>query len=137
NRTAHIGPASDDYRAQHSVVQDIFSELVGRLRAGCNSAEITRTDNIPEVKRLAAPEKLLVVAHSVGRVPLESPVRYPGTGLHGAREGFEISSHMAISIDCLYFGSKLGPSHMENVFIVGDSGCESLYHYPLDLIEVA
>ena len=137
NRTAHIGRASDDYRAQHGVVQDIFTELAGRLRAGCNSAEITRTDNIPAVKNLAAPEKLLVVAHSVGRVPLESPVRYPGTGLHGAREGFEIASNMTISIDCLYFGSKLGPSHMENVFIVGDDGSESLYRYPLDLIEVA
>ena len=31
-----------------------------------------------------------MVAHSVGLVPLESPVRYPGTGLHGAKEGFVV-----------------------------------------------
>jgi len=42
-----------------------------------------------------------------------------------------------ISIDCLYFGSRLGPSHMENVFIVSDTGAEPLYHSTLDLVEVS
>jgi len=78
----------------------------------------------------------LAVVHSIGLVPLESPVRYPGTGLHGAREGFLVEAGMAISIDCLYFGSRLGPSHMENVFIVNQSGSEPLYRFPLDLVEV-
>ena len=136
NRTAHIGRASQAYKDQHACVQQIFETLSQRLQAGCNSADITRTDNIDAVQRLAAPEKLLVVAHSVGRVPLESPVAFPGTGLHAAKEGFEVKSGMVISIDCLYFGSKLGPSHMENVFLVTTEGCESLYQYPLDLIEV-
>ena len=44
---------------------------------------------------------------------------------------------MVISIDCLYFGSKLGPSHMENVFIVTEDGAEPLYQFPLDLSETA
>jgi len=63
-------------------------------------------------------------------------VRYPGTGLHGAQEGFVAEPGMVISIDCLYFGSRLGPSHMENVFIVTEGGAEALYHYPLGLAEV-
>ena len=78
-----------------------------------------------------------MVAHSVGLVPLESPVKYPGTGLHGAKEGFVVEPGMVISIDCLYFGSGLGPSHMENVFIVNETGAEPLYDFPLDLVETA
>lgn len=136
NRTAHIGRASQAYKDQHACVRKIFETLSQRLQPGCNSADISRTDNIDAAKQLAAPEKLLVVAHSVGRVPLESPVAFPGTGLHAAKEGFEVKSGMVISIDCLYFGSKLGPSHMENVFLVTAEGCESLYQFPLDLIEV-
>lgn len=136
NRTAHIGRASQAYKDQHACVQEIFETLSKRLKVGCNSAEITRIDNIEAAQRLAAPEKLLVVVHSVGRVPLESPVAFPGTGLHAAKQGFQIKNGMVISIDCLYFGSKLGPSHMENVFLVTADGSESLYHYPLDLIEI-
>jgi len=76
-----------------------------------------------------------MIVHSIGRVPLENPVRYPSTGLHAATEGFEIKPSMVLSVDCLYFGSKYGPSHMENVFIVGEDRTESIYNYPLDLIE--
>ncbi len=137
NRTAHIGPASDAYRDQHRAVQDIFETISARLKPGANTAEICRFRDIPAAQRLDPPEKLLVVAHSVGLVPLESPVRYPGTGMHGAKEGFTAEPGMVISIDCLYFGSRLGPSHMENVFIVTEDGAEALYHYPLDLAEVA
>ena len=136
NRTAHIGPASDAYRDQHLAVQDIFETISARLKPGANTAEICRFRDIPTAQRLDPPEKLLVVAHSVGLVPLESPVRYPGTGLHGAQEGFVAEPGMVISIDCLYFGSRLGPSHMENVFIVTEGGAEALYHYPLGLAEV-
>jgi len=136
NRTAHIGAASDAYRDQYNTVLDIYETLVRRLKPGANTAEISSVDDIPATSRLSAPEKLLVVAHSVGYVPLESPVPFPGTGLHAATEGFEIKENMVISIDCLYFGSQLGPSHMENVFIVTADGAESLYHYPLSLIEV-
>jgi Xaa-Pro aminopeptidase len=48
-----------------------------------------------------------------------------------------VESGMIISIDCLYFGSGLGPSHMENVFIVNETGAEPLYDFPLDLVETA
>ncbi len=135
NRTAHIGPAPQAYRDQYQAVREVFETIVARLRAGANTAEICEFRDIPAAKKLDPPDKLLVVAHSVGLVPLESPVRYPGTGLHGAKEGFTAEPGMVISIDCLYFGSGLGPSHMENVFIVTDTGSEPLYQFPLELTE--
>ena len=137
NRTAHIGPASDAYRDQYNAVRDTFDAISARLKPGVNTADICQFNDIAAAQRLDPPEKLLVVAHSVGLVPLESPVRYPGTGLHGAKEGFVVQPGMVISIDCLYFGSRLGPSHMENVFIVSDTGAEPLYHSTLDLVEVS
>jgi Xaa-Pro dipeptidase len=137
NRTAHIGPATPAYRDQFNAVRDIFDTISARLAPGVNTAEICAFHEIPAAQRLDPPEKLLVVAHSLGLVPLESPVKYPGTGLHGAKEGFTVQQSMVISIDCLYFGSGLGPSHMENVFIVNESSAEPLYHFPLDLAETA
>ena len=137
NRTAHIGPATSAYRDQFNAVRDIFDTISARLKPGVNTAEICAFHEIPAAQHLDPPEKLLVVAHSVGLVPLESPVKYPGTGLHGAKEGFIVEKGMIISIDCLYFGSGLGPSHMENVFIVNESGAEPLYRFPLDLAETA
>ena len=137
NRTAHIGPATLAYRNQFNAVKEIFETISARLAPGVNTAEICAFSEIPAAQRLDPPEKLLVVAHSVGLVPLESPVRYPGTGLHGAKEGFTVEQGMVISIDCLYFGSGLGPSHMENVFIVNENGAEPLYRFPLDLAETA
>ena len=137
NRTAHIGPATPAYRDQFNAVRDIFDTISARLKPGVNTAEICAFREIPAAQRLDPPDKLLVVAHSVGLVPLESPVKYPGTGLHGAKEGFAVEDGMVISIDCLYFGSGLGPSHMENVFIVNESGAEPLYRFPLDLAETA
>ena len=137
NRTAHIGPATPAYRDQFNAVRDIFDTISTRLAPGVNTAEICAFHEIPAAQQLDPPEKLLVVAHSLGLVPLESPVKYPGTGLHGAKEGFTVEQGMVISIDCLYFGSGLGPSHMENVFIVNESGAEPLYRFPLDLAETA
>ena len=137
NRTAHIGPATPAYRDQFNAVRDIFETISTRLAPGVNTAEICAFHEIPAAQRLDPPEKLLVVAHSLGLVPLESPVKYPGTGLHGAKEGFTVEQGMVISIDCLYFGSGLGPSHMENVFIVNENGAEPLYRFPLDLAETA
>ncbi|MEY2907918.1 MAG: hypothetical protein RLZZ602_441 [Pseudomonadota bacterium] len=133
NRTAFVGSPSQAYLDQHAAIMEIYQVLTSRLKPGANTAELCRTDNIAQTQALDAPGKLLVVAHSVGHVPLESPVPYPGTGWHAARDGFEVKPGMAISIDCLYFGSKLGPSHMENVFIVTDTGNYSLYQTPLDL----
>ena len=137
NRTAHIGPASQAYKEQYAAVRETFEAISARLKPGANTAEICNFHGIPAAAKLDPPEKLLVVAHSVGLVPLESPVPYPGTGLHGAKEGFIAEEGMVISIDCLYFGSKLGPSHMENVFIVTENGAEPLYQFPLDLSETA
>ena len=137
NRTAHIGPASQAYKEQYAAVRETFEAISARLKPGANTAEICDFHSIPAAAKLDPPEKLLVVAHSVGLVPLESPVPYPGTGLHGAKEGFIAEEGMVISIDCLYFGSKLGPSHMENVFIVTENGAEPLYQFPLDLSETA
>lgn len=137
NRTAHIGPAPQAYKDQYEAVRETFETISARLKPGANTAEICDFRGIPAAAKLDPPEKLLVVAHSVGLVPLESPVPYPGTGLHGAKEGFIAEESMVISIDCLYFGSKLGPSHMENVFIVTESGAEPLYQFPLDLAETA
>jgi len=137
NRTAHIGPATPAYRDQFNAIRNIFDTISTRLAPGANTAEICAFHEIPAAQRLDPPEKLLVVAHSLGLVPLESPVKYPGTGLHGAKEGFTVEQGMVISIDCLYFGSRLGPSHMENVFIVNESGIEPLYRFPLDLVETA
>lgn len=137
NRTAHIGPASQAYKEQYAAVRETFEAISARLKPGANTAEICDFHGIPAAAKLDPPEKLLVVAHSVGLVPLESPVPYPGTGLHGAKEGFIAEEGMVISIDCLYFGSKLGPSHMENVFIVTANGAEPLYQFPLDLSETA
>jgi hypothetical protein len=77
-----------------------------------------------------------MIVHSIGHVPLESPTAFPSTGLHAAVEGFEIKENMVLSFDCLYFGSRLGPSHMENVFTINEKASSSIYHYPLDLIEV-
>lgn len=135
NRTAHIGEASAEYREQHAIVQRCFEDVVSRLRPGANSAEICEPVRCGLARELDAPEKLLMIVHSIGHVPLESPVQFPSTGLHAATDGFEIKANMVLSFDALYFGSKLGPSHMENVFIVGEDKTESIYSYPLDLIE--
>lgn len=137
NRTAHLGPASPAYRAQHALVQRCFEDIAARLRPGANTAEICEPVRCGIARELDAPGKLLLIVHSIGRVPLESPVRYPATGLHGASQGFTIEPSMVLSFDCLYFGSRLGPSHMENVFVIGEDRTESVYRYPLELIETA
>ncbi|MFM7274141.1 MAG: M24 family metallopeptidase, partial [Gammaproteobacteria bacterium] len=120
NRTAHLGRAPAAYREQHALVKRCFEEVAAKLRPGANSAEICQSARDGLARELDAPGKLLMIVHSIGRVPLESPVRYPGTGLHAAVEGFTIQPSMALSFDALYFGSRLGPSHMENVFIIGE-----------------
>jgi len=135
NRTAHIGPATSEYKAQHRLVQNCFTEASSHLRPGQNTTQICEEVLNGSARALDAPEKLLMVIHSIGRVPLESPSRYPGTGIHGATEGFLIEESMVLSLDCLYFGSKLGPSHMENVFVIEKNSAVSIYQYPLELIE--
>ena len=135
NRTAHIGAASADYKEQHALVKNCFNQVVAALKPGNNSAEICRRVAATAAQNLDAPGKLLLIVHSIGAVPLESPVAFPSTGL-AATEGFIIQPSMILSFDCLYFGSKLGPTHMENVFEITKDGAQSLYQYPLDLIEI-
>lgn len=135
NRTAYIGHAPTAYREQHKLVQRCFEEVASKLRPGANSVEICESVRSGLARELDAPEKLLMIVHSIGRVPLESPVRFPATGIHAATEGFEIQPDMLLSFDCLYFGSRHGPSHMENVFHIGQQETESIYAYPLELIE--
>ena len=135
NRTAHIGDASAEYKEQHALVKHCFDQVIAALKPGNNSAEICRRVAATAAQNLDAPGKLLLIVHSIGAVPLESPVAFPSTGL-AATEGFTIQPSMILSFDCLYFGSKLGPTHMENVFEITTNGAQSLYQYPLDLIEV-
>jgi hypothetical protein len=66
-------------------------------------------------------------------MPVEMPQPYPHMGVAGSR-GFMLEEGMVVSLDCLYFGAKLGPSHMENVFIIGREGAESTYETPLELL---
>ena len=136
SRTAHFGKAPPAYREQHAQVERCFAEMVAQLKPGANTAAICETVRSGAAQALAVPDKLLMIIHSIGRVPLESPVPFPSTGLLAATEGFEVKASMVLSVDCLYFGSRYGPSHMENVFLIGEDGAESLYKYPLDLIEV-
>ncbi|MEQ9463171.1 MAG: M24 family metallopeptidase [Haliea sp.] len=135
NRTAHFGKAPPAYREQHAQVQRCFSEMIAQLKPGANTAAICESVRASAAQELTVPEKLLMITHSIGRVPLESPVPFPSTGLRAATEGFEVKPSMVLSVDCLYFGSRYGPSHMENVFLIGEDRAESMYRYPLDLIE--
>ena len=105
------------------------------MKPGNNTADICDAVQSTLAQNLDTPGKLLLIIHSIGAFPLENPMNFPATGL-GATNGFVIEPSMILSFDCLYFGSKLGPTHMENVFEIAEHGAKSLYHYPLDLIEV-
>lgn len=136
NRTAHIGKPTKEYIEQHDIVKKCFLDVVSRLKPGNNSSEICSEAREKISCSLDSPDKLLMIVHSIGHVPLESPKAFPSTGLDSALEGFEIKENMILSFDCLYFGSKLGPSHMENVFVISENDSSSIYQYPIDLIQV-
>jgi len=134
NRTAVIGKPTDEYQALHDAVRDGYVELMAQLKPGVGTGFLLEAGH--EVMRRAgvsAPEKLLVLAHGVGMMPVEMPLKGPHMGTVGAA-GFTLEENMVISVDCLYFGSKIGPCHMENVFIVGKDGCEPVYRTPLELM---
>ncbi len=134
NRTAVIGQPTQAYQALHDTVRDGYLELMSGMKAGAHTGSL-RTDAHALMRKagVSAPEKLLVFAHGVGMMPVEMPLPSPSMGTVGAA-GFELEENMVISVDCLYFGSQLGPCHMENVFIVGRNGCEPLYQTPLELM---
>ena len=136
NRTAVIGPPSTSYRRQHDILRDAFLKMVDQLRPGVSTASLPQIgyDHL-KAQGVATPEKLLVVAHGIGLMPLEIPLPYPAAGLAGVKDGFVMEENMLISLDSLYFGAKLGPCHMENVYAITAHGAEPMYAAPLELIE--
>jgi Xaa-Pro aminopeptidase len=136
NRTAMIGPPSDAYRRQHDILRDAFLKMVDHLRPGVSTASLPQIGyDYLKAHGVATPEKLLVVAHGIGLMPLEIPLPYPAAGLAGVKQGFIMEENMLISLDSLYFGAKLGPCHMENVYAITAQGPEPMYAAPLELIE--
>ena len=134
NRTAVIGAPSADYQALHDTVRDCYLNLMAQVKPGFHTGTLGAMgiDYMRE-RGVPAAEKMLVFAHGVGMMPVESPVAAPSMGVAGAR-GFTLEENMVISVDCLFFGARPGPCHMENVFIIGSHGAESLYRTPLELL---
>lgn len=135
NRTAVIGTPTPDYQRLHDILRDGFLKMVDMLRPGVstNSLPAIGYDHL-KAHGVAAPEKLLVVAHGIGLMPLEIPLPYPAAGLAGVKQGFVMEEGMLISLDSLFFGAKLGPCHMENVYAITAGGPEPMYAAPLELI---
>ncbi len=133
NRTAVIGKPTPEYQALHDTVRDCYLTLLDSMKPGFHTGKLpAMAHEYVRGKGVPAAEKMLVFAHGVGMMPVESPVAGPSMGTVGAR-GFELEENMVVSVDCLFFGAKLGPCHMENVFIIGKDGPESLYKTPLEL----
>jgi len=134
NRTAVIGKPAAEYQALHDTVRDCYLTLLDSLRPGFHTGRLgPMAHEYMKARGIPAPEKMLAFAHGVGMMPVESPIPGPSMGVEGAR-GFVIEENMVVSVDCLFFGAKLGPCHMENVFVVGRDGVESLYKTPLELL---
>lgn len=134
NRTAYIGNPPPDYVRMHDHIRDAFLKAAEHLRPGNHTGECTRIA-YEHVKAagVPVPEKLLTFAHGIGLTPVEMPVGFPANGARGAR-GFPIEEGMVISLDCLYFGAKLGPCHMENIYIVEKNGAVPTYAAPLEIL---
>jgi Xaa-Pro aminopeptidase len=134
NRTAVIGQPTPAYSAMHDVIRDAFLTMAEQMKPGNSTGDLAAI-GYEYVKRhgVSAPEKLLIIAHGIGHMPLELPFPFPSLGLSGSK-GFEIEENMVISLDCLYFGSEFGPCHMENVFIIEADGAHSTYSTPLELL---
>ena len=134
NRTATLGAPQPEFARLHGIVRDAFLTMIDAMRPGANTADVQKL-GLEHLRQqgVAAPEKLIAVAHGVGHMPVEIPVPYPALGLRGAR-GFALEEGMVISLDCLYFGAELGPCHMENVFIINAGGAESTYATPLEIM---
>lgn len=135
NRTAIIGEPTPDYQALHDILRDAFLKMVDHLRPGVstNSLPAIGLDHL-RAHGVATPEKLLVVAHGIGLMPLEIPLPFPATGLAGVKQGFVLEEGMLISLDSLFFGARHGPCHMENVYAITNGAPEPMYAAPLELI---
>ena len=135
NRTAIIGAPTPAYQQLHDILRDAFLKMVDHLRPGVS------TNSLPAIglehlrsHGVATPEKLLVVAHGIGLMPLEIPLPYPSAGLAGVKRGFVMEEGMLISLDSLFFGARHGPCHMENVYAITSGAPEPMYAAPLELI---
>ena len=134
NRTAVVGPPTPAYQALHDTIRDCYLSVLESVRPGMHTGQLGPRA-IDDLRRrgVRAPEKLLLFAHGVGMMPVESPVAGPSLGTAGAA-GFMLEENMVVSVDCLYFGARHGPCHMENVFIIGANGAEPIYQTPLELL---
>lgn len=135
NRTAVIGKPTAGYQQLHDILRDGFLKMVEHLRPGVstNSLPAIGLQHLRE-NGVASPEKLLVVAHGIGLMPLEIPLPYPSAGLAGVKQGFVMEEGMLISLDSLFFGTLHGPCHMENVYAITSGAPEPMYFAPLELI---
>lgn len=138
NRTAVIGQPPPEYQHLHDTLRDGFLMMVDQLRPGVSTHSLPRIgyDHL-RANGIATPEKLLVVAHGIGLMPLEIPLAYPAAGLAGVKQGFVLEEGMLISLDSLFFGARLGPCHMENVYAITATEPEPMYAAPLELIVAA
>jgi Xaa-Pro aminopeptidase len=134
NRTAYVGTPPAEYVAMHDAIRDGFLKAADHLRPGNHTGECVRIayEHV-RAAGVPAPEKLLTIAHGIGHTPIEMPVGFPSLGHKGA-QGFVVEEDMTISLDCLYFGGKYGPCHMENVFITGRGAPEPTYSAPLAIL---
>ena len=133
NRTAYIGRPPAEYQAVHDAIRDGFLKAADHLRPGNHTGECIRIAyEHAKAAGVPAPEKLLTLAHGIGLTPIEMPVGFPSLGARGA-QGFVLEEDMTVSLDCLYFGGKHGPCHMENVYIIGRGAPEPTYTAPLEL----
>jgi Xaa-Pro aminopeptidase len=134
NRTAYIGNPPAEYLRMHDAIRAAFLKAAEHMKVGNHTGECTRIayEHI-KAAGVPAPEKLLTLAHGIGLTPVEMPVGFPSYGLKGA-QGFVIEENMVISLDCLYFGGRYGPCHMENVYIIEKSGPVPTYHAPLEVL---
>jgi Xaa-Pro dipeptidase len=134
NRTATIGPPSDEYQALHDSLRDAFLKMVDHMKPGNSTGDLAPMcfQHLHDVG-VPVPEKTVVVAHGIGHMTLEYPHPYPTQGRRGTK-GFILEEGMVISLDCLYFGGYLGPCHMENVHIIEADGAVSTYETPLELL---
>ena len=134
NRTAYIGTPPADYLRMHDAIRDAFLKAADHMKVGNHTGECTRIAyEHAKAAGVPAPEKLLTFAHGIGLTPVEMPVGFPSLGLRGA-QGFVIEENMVISLDCLYFGGKYGPCHMENVYIIETAGPVPTYRAPLEVL---
>ncbi len=134
NRTTVVGRSpTAAFEHQHEVVAETYRMVQEHLVPGTWANELpAMAQQAVRDAGLPAPEKLLVLAHGVGYMPFEMPAPFPAYG-RPTGKGFQIEENMVLSVDCLYFGAKDGPCHMENVFVIGSDGARSLYATPMDL----